>query len=130
MPACLRAGDHPVSVVVVQSQRVVPAGRRRRGAGPRRGRHRANDGLESHALTPGEDAFERIRLAPVDYEPVRKADLDDLAGEPAPVPVRDPLGSVLPALLVPVHLTQHRKGGGITYTRGACSDTDSAELAD
>ena len=107
MPARLRAGDRPVPIVVVERERITPAGRSGRGAGPRGGKRRADDGLERRALATEGNALKRLHLAPVDGEPVRKADLDDLTGEPAPVPPGggegDPLRGILRALLMPAH---------------------------
>ena len=104
MPARLRARNPPVPIVVVERERIVP----NRGCGcstcPRGRRHKAHDGLERRALATGEDALERLHLAPVDGKPVGPADGDDPCREPALVSGGNPLGGILPAFLVPIHL--------------------------
>ena len=59
-------------------------------------------GSKRGAAAPSEDSIERRRFAPVDGKTVSPADVDHTACEPAAVPVRDPLGCVLTALLVTV----------------------------
>ena len=109
MPASLLTRDPPVPIVVVPRERILPTRSCGSSTGPRRRRHRADDGLERRALATGENALERLRLTPVDRKPVGLTHVDDPPGEPAPVPVRNPLRRVLPALLVPVHLGRRER---------------------
>ena len=107
--AGLRAGDPAVAIVVVARERIAPTPRCGSGAGPGGSRHGADDRLERRALAAGEDALERRRFAPVDRKSVGLTHVDDPPREPTPIPDRDPLRRILPALLVPVHLGRRER---------------------
>ena len=104
VPARLLACNPAVPVVVVASEGA--EARRRRGSGlarPRR-RFRASGKLHLQAVASGDNPFKCRGLPAVDGEAVGTLDLKDATGEPAPVPVREPLACVLAGFLVAVHL--------------------------
>ena len=100
MPACLRAGDAAVAVVVIELEGAATSFTRKdRGRwcewGP--------DGSRRRPLTPMHSpsgyAFQHVSFTWVDGEGIALAHLDDAARKPAVVEVREPFRRVLRALM-------------------------------
>ena len=125
MPPRLRAGDAAVPVVVAERECIVPVRGWESGAGARDGRRCAHDGLQRSASARSKNMLERRGLGPVDGEPVGPAHLDAPPCELAPLPRRQPMAGVPPALLEEIDLQgppsrwQWTSASAFSFLRGA-----------
>ena len=99
MPACLRAGDAAVAVVVIELEGTATS--LTGGNGDRRRDGSRTEVVDVHGrrCTPRQDAFQHVSFTRVDGEGVALAHLDDAARKPAVVEVREPFRCVLRALV-------------------------------